>query len=75
MSIMAHLLAPLLGLDLGLGSARSMLALAKTSNIENVLAIAIRVVVFGALITGLRKAASWSQVWVDRCQYHPCTDI
>lgn len=66
---MSYLLTDLLGQQLGLGSARSLLALAKNSNIENILSIAIRVVVVGALIAGLRRAASWFSVWLDRCTY------
>lgn len=66
---MAHFLAPLFGLEMGLTSVRSVLALAKQSNYENILAIGIRVVLLGAFVSGLRKAYSWLSIWLDRCEY------
>jgi hypothetical protein len=63
---MSHLLGPLFGLEMGLGSARALLAFAKQSNYENILAIGIRIVLLGAFVTGLRKAALWVKGWLIR---------
>jgi hypothetical protein len=67
-STMANLLESLLNMEMGIGSARSLLSLAKHARYETIIAAAFRMVLIGALVTALRKSYSKVSNWLDDCE-------
>lgn len=63
---MLHLFETILSHDPLVGSARSLLTLAKHNHFQSILPIAVRVVLIGAMIAALRKGGSWLRAWLDR---------